>query len=114
LAGQPREGRFDWIWPIDNDYRALVAQATLAASCAHEMCHTFGIAHSPGGGADDPDTSLPSTLEANVIGWRATDDKTFGPGWADLMSYSVPVGGTYQDRWPTAELWNRLFDRLNS
>lgn len=104
---------FDRIWPLDDDYRACVSRVTNRASCAHEIAHTFGIAHSPGGGPDDPDMSLPPMLESDVIGWRASDDTTFPPGWSDLMSYLTPSGGTYQDRWPSAELWNRLFDRLN-
>ncbi|WP_396913374.1 hypothetical protein [Mycolicibacterium sp.] len=104
----------DRAWPLEDDHRCLAVQAQLPASFAHEATHTLGYAHSPGGRAPDPDKSLPATLEPDCIGWRATDDKTFPPGTVDLMAYTTKTSATAsQDRWPSAELWTRLFKDLH-
>lgn len=93
---------------------AMLARAGLRATSAHEFGHTRGLGHANAGPGIDPksiDARLPTTTEADSLGWRARDSHLFPGPWAELMGYQTPPAPDgYQDRWPSVTTWDLLFD----
>lgn len=99
--------------------RCVLVQGTLQASIAHEVAHTLRVDHAPAANPgralpDDIDSRLPSDgqIESGTVGWRPSDGRIFTSPWSELMSYQTPSSGLYQDRWPSAALWNILIDEI--
>lgn len=86
---------------------AFISQSGLTATLAHELAHTFWIAHancSPSGVPPFPtDFSLPPGTED--VGMDVAAGQLVPAGTGELMSY---CGG--QSRWPSIALWNQLWD----
>lgn len=110
--------------------RRAAVQGTLRGSIAHEITHTLGVLHapaadSPAGMPTDIDKRLPTDgqIEPGTVGWRPSDDLIFTHPWPELMSYQTPdaagypapappPGQRYQDRWPSATLWDILIEQI--
>ena len=102
----------DRLWPLLDDRRVMLAQKGKPGTFAHEMAHTLGVGHAPCGGPKNPDPRLPGVVEPGTVGWRRSDGALFPPGQPELMSYCLPASGSFNDRWPSAALWNILLDKL--
>jgi hypothetical protein len=104
----------------------FLSRATYRATFAHEMGHCFGIGH--GGCSDNPplptgiDPTLP--LATEDMGADVANGVLIPVGTAELMTYCTPnwsgqfscaapvPAANYQDRWPSINFWNRIFNAL--
>lgn len=101
---------------------ACAVQPGHPASFVHEIGHTLGFDHTEApefpltederNTLGEPTRKMPGNLEADALGWRASDGMIFARDWPDLMSYGTPATGNKQDRWPTAAMWQRMLDIL--
>jgi hypothetical protein len=92
---------------------ALVAQAGLEGTFAHEMGHTFSVNHAPccTNFWDNQDGRLPGRTED--VGFDVPANTVIPAGRGELMSYcgdTSRCGGA--TRWPSIALWDILFDSL--
>jgi hypothetical protein len=92
--------------------KVLAARATLQATFAHELGHTFGILHAPCGlpAGQTPDSRLPANTED--IGLDVPRRFLIPAQTSELMSYCRPSWGTFQDRWPSIAFWNIIYEAL--
>ncbi len=92
---------------------AMLAQAGLQGTFAHEMGHTFSVNHAPCCTTfwDNIDGRLPGRTED--VGFDVPANTVIPAGRGELMSYcgdtSLCSGPT---RWPSIALWDILFDSL--
>jgi len=109
-----------------DEYPRLAAQAELQATFAHELGHTRGVGHAVstacGRSPLNIDANLPGGTED--IGMDVRGRQLIPESTSELMSYCTPnwtgftscgsayPTATYQDRWPSIVLWNKLFNEL--
>ena len=92
----------------EHDYPAMVAQAGLVATFAHELAHVFGFGHAPCGSPDDVDPDLPGYIEETGVDVHAGATYPAGTGsTGELMSYC-----SGQARWVSITLWTKLMNLL--
>jgi len=92
---------------------ALLAQAGLRGTFAHELGHTFSLNHAPccTNFWDNIDGRLPGGTED--VGYDVPANTVIPTGRGELMSYcgdTSRCGGA--TRWPSIALWDILFDSL--
>ena len=92
----------------EHDYPAMVAQAGLAATFAHELAHVFGFGHTPCGSPKDIDPDLPGYIEETGVDVHSGTTFPAGMGsTGELMSYC-----SGQSRWVSIALWTKLMNLL--
>ncbi len=75
-----------------------------SSTLAHELAHNWGIAHANACNADNPDLSIPTTLERDVYGLNVETLRIYPSGTTyDLMTYC-------DVRWPTMEVYGRIYE----
>lgn len=110
-------------------HKRLLNQNGLSATFMHELAHTLEIGHAASvdhslnnyvdscKSPDGVDSNLISLIEdigIDVDGYKAGNTNSphvLPKGVPSLMSYCVPIIGTdtsYQNRWISIDLWNRL------
>lgn len=94
---------------------ALLAQAGLAGTFAHELGHTLSINHAPccTNFWDNQDGRLPGGTED--VGFDVPANMVIEAGRGELMSYcgdSSRCPSATRTRWPSIVLWDILFDSL--
>ena len=92
----------------EHDYPAMVAQAGLAATFAHELAHVFGFGHAPCGSTKDIDPDLPGYIEETGVDVHSGTTFPAGMGsTGELMSYC-----SGQSRWVSIALWTKMMNLL--
>ncbi|MFH5884493.1 IPT/TIG domain-containing protein [Halalkalibaculum sp. DA3122] len=120
--GLANDGVIPFWW---DDHPRMISRARQGATFAHELTHTVSVDHAPSvnaganpgvdscGNPDGVDNSLVSLTEdvgMDVAAYRLMPDSI-----PTLMTYCTPdIDGTqsYQDRWMSIDLWNRLWNRI--
>ena len=77
---------------------------------AHELGHNFNLAHTPCGGAGNPDPAYPNADGTiGTWGYDFRDNRLVPPSWFDLMGYCDPDRDWISDYHFTKALHFRLF-----
>lgn len=100
----------------------FITKEGFPATFAHELGHTQGVGHSGCNGcagcAGSPATGsydgrLPADAHYHETGIDVYTYQSFPPRFGELMSYCDGVGGVRQNRWPSVEFWDIIFNIYN-